>query len=80
MTSPSQPQESQTQSHSADSASPFGPDYQVAHLPRQEVEKIRNLEEELRGDVGEEVVLIAYKKDAPAPSPSPSGSSPPERT
>jgi hypothetical protein len=37
--------------------------YHVADLPREEVEKLQRLEEELRADTGEEVIVIAYEKE-----------------
>ncbi len=37
--------------------------YHVAELPREDVEKLQRLEEELRADTGEEVVVIAYEKE-----------------
>jgi hypothetical protein len=36
--------------------------YEVAPLPEDEVEKLRRLEQELSDDTGEEVVVIAYRR------------------
>jgi hypothetical protein len=36
--------------------------YEVAPLPEDEVDKLRRLEEELSEDTGDEVVLIAYRR------------------
>jgi hypothetical protein len=37
-------------------------DYQVAPLPQAEVEKLQRVERELTEDTGEEIVVVAYKK------------------
>lgn len=37
--------------------------YHIADLPQEDVQKLQRLEEELRADTGEEVVVIAYEKE-----------------
>ncbi|MBI3912371.1 MAG: hypothetical protein HY320_15740 [Armatimonadetes bacterium] len=39
-------------------------EYRVAMLPKEDVEKLQHLEQELAADLGEEIVLVAYGKQA----------------
>lgn len=42
--------------------------YEVAPLPDDEVDKLRRLEQELSDDTGEEVVVVAYRRQRRASS------------
>jgi hypothetical protein len=38
------------------------PSFEVAPLPEDEIDKLRRLEQELSDDTGEEVVIVAYRR------------------
>jgi F420-0:gamma-glutamyl ligase-like protein len=42
---------------------PFSPEYRIAQLPEEELEKLQSLEEELSQDTGKDVIVIAYEKE-----------------
>ncbi len=59
------PRQEKPMSH--DGAAPDSGEFDIADLPQEDINKLQRLEEELRADTGEEVVVIAYEKEKEPP-------------